>query len=386
VVLGVAAAVGLVILLRDSPDPPTAPAILTDLETGADLATGVTPDGEQPGQLAREAPSPVKPAPSLLAEAADLDAHGAIKNFKELNRYPTSSRRLTFDSADLLNPNRRYENRQALPDSEANADRQWEVLFTADRYFVRGLDPLRVSLELWREGREVVPRGVFMTASRLGAHDRVEIPVQKNGAGLSASLVAEEHWPGYVGQISVEARFSAAGLAEQTGSLPFYFTSLERVPAEFTGEFSDRLLNGDLVVDVGLRVDRAGSYRVEGNLFDLAGNPVAWAAFEGDLATGQQAPALKFYGLVFHDAGLSGPFLLQQVRGHRLRPGDSPHREDIADYPAEYHLASHYDFADFTTAEYDSPWKKRMLKFYKEALARGVKLTEPGMPVQTATE
>ena len=90
--------------------------------------------------------------------------------------------------------------------------------------------------------------------------------------------------------------------------------------------------------------------------------------------------------MVFHDAGLSGPFLLRQVRGHRLRRGDSPHREDIADYTAEYHLASHYDFADFTTAEYDSPWKKRMLKFYKEALARGVKFTEPGMPVQTATE
>ncbi len=338
---------------------------------------------EQPSTMS---PTWEDPAPLVAGDQQPNDQHGAIRRFKEINRYPSSSRRLTSDSTDLLNPNRRYEIRQPLPSLEANADLRWEVLLTADRYFVRGREPLQASLELWHDGRGVTPRGVVMMASRPGEEANVELSVQRTGAGISGSFVPGEHWPGYVGQVRVEARFSAAGLTEQTGSLPFYFTSIEQVPAEFTGKFSDRVSNGYLLVDVGMRVDREGSYRVEGNLFDLAGDPLAWAAFEDHLGAGQQDVTLKFYGLVLHDAGLAGPFVLQQVRGYRIRRGDSPHREDMADYQGEYHLAGNYDFADFTTADYDSPWEQRMLKFYGEALARGVQLTEPWVPGKGGTE
>lgn len=345
----------------------------------ADLETTQSPDPERGDQAAQSAPGRVV--------AGETITHGALRNFEKINRYPSSSRRLTADSADLLNPNSRYETRQLLPDSEANSDRKWEILFTADRYFVRGHDPVQLSLELWHEGRQVTPRRVVLTASRSGAAgdgNEVALPVKTGAGAATATFIPGDNWPTHVGQVRVEARFSADGLAEQTGSLPFYLTSLERLPAKFTGKFNDQVIDGNLVVDVGVRVDQPGRYRVEGNLFDLSGNPVAWAAFNGELGAGEQAPNLKFYGLVFHDAGLAGPFVLRQVRGHRLRPGDSPHREDMVDYPGDHPLDGRYEIADFTSTEYDSPWKQRMLRLYKDALARGVKLTEPGTLTQAA--
>lgn len=385
--MGAIAAVALLVLLFNrgrTADTPTPVAEVNTKSPRADKSA----EPEPPVELAA-APTLAPPSPDeqQANDPPARDGLGAIKHLQEINRYPSSSRRLTPHSADLLNPNGRHETRRLLPDSEANADRQWEVLFTADRYFVRGHDPVQVSLELWHEGREVTPRGVVLTANRAGAPDNtdsVALPVKKSAGTATATFIPGDRWPTHVGQIRVEARFSADGLAEQTGSLPFYLTSIERLPAEFTGEFSDQVIDGNLVVDVGVRVDQPGKYRVEGNLFDLYDNPVAWAAFNGDLGAGEQAPALKFYGLVFHDAGLAGPFVLRQIRGHRLRPGDSPHREDMADYPGYYPLDGHYEIADFTSAEYDSPWKQRMLKFYKEALARGVQLTEPGTLTRTA--
>ncbi|HIF62642.1 MAG: hypothetical protein ABGY28_07165 [bacterium] len=382
VLLVALAAVALLVLLLNREQPGDTPSPVADeiaKPTPADHGGRPEPPAEF-----KVVPGPAPPPAGDSAgsqQANDQQGHdqdGAVQDFKKLNRYPASSRRLTGDSADLLNPNSRYERRQLLADGEANADMSWEVLLTADRYFVRGREPLEVSLALWHENREVVPRRVVMTASRLDVDNTVSLSLQRDGSGWSAQLFPAQHWPGYVGELRVEATFSATGLAQQTGSLVFYFTSPGQLPGEFTGEFSDRLSAGDLLVDVGMRVDQQGRYRVEANLFDVAGKPVAWASFEDELRTGLQGVPLKFYGLVFHDAGATGPFVLRQLRGYRLRRGGSPHRQDMADYPGEYYLAGHYEPTDFTTAEYSSPWKKRMLEFYKEALARGVKLGQAG--------
>ncbi len=186
-----------------------------------------------------------------------------------------------------------------------------------------------------------------------------------------------DHWPGLVGQFRVTATFSAEGLREQTGFLAFYFTGEDRIPARFTGGFEDRLAGGDLVVDVGIDVDRAGPYHVEANLFDANERPFGWARFEGELGPGAQTVPLVFYGLVFHDAEASPPFVLRQVRGYRLRRGDSPHREDVPTFAGEYRTSDQYELANFRQEESDSPKKQRMLELYRDALARGVQLTQP---------
>lgn len=303
-----------------------------------------------------------------------------LRRYRELTRYPSSTRRITEDSFDLLNPGARHERRMPIPDQQNNPDHAWQVRFTADRYFVRDAQPALLSLELWHEGRARLPTSVEMIAEPIGdgaTGGAIPLDLATSGTGVQSTFVPNDHWPALVGQIRVTTIFTAEGLSQQTGSLDFYFTGADRIPARFTGEFADRPLRGDLVVEVGVDVDKPGRYRVEGNLADATGRPFGWARFDGDLAGGVQSLPLVFYGLVFHDAEATPPFTLQQVRGYRARRGDVPHREDMATYSGEYRTTSPYTIEDFRTEENDSPRKRRMIAMYQDALDRGVRLTTP---------
>jgi hypothetical protein len=347
------------------PSQPT-PAGATDPEPTPAVAAANTESDEA------ETEEPSEPDP--------FDSHPAIRHYKELTRYPASTRRLTEESFDLLNPNVRHERRRPLPDPEDNEDLAWEVRYTADRYFVHGDEPVLISLALWHEGEPVMPRDVTLVATPEvadGNGERVAIPVEPVGTELSAIFVPNDFWPSLVGQLRVTATFSAEGLQEQTGFLAFYFTGTDRIPARFTGDFGERLANGDLVIDVGIDVDVDGPYHVEGNLFDAGGRPFGWARFEGELAPGSRTVPLVFYGLLFHDANATAPFFLRQVRGYRIRRADAPHREDVPTFAGEYETSGRYELSSFREEENDSPKRQQMLELYRDALARGVRLTEP---------
>lgn len=235
-------------------------------------------------------------------------------------------------------------------------------------------------LALWHEGDPVIPTGAQMIAAQRGvsaSDDQVSLSVQRVDSELHATLSPNEHWPDYIGELEVTVSFGAPGLREQTGRLRFYFTGEERIPARFTGRFSDDTRHGDLAIEVGVRVDTEGTYRIEGNLFDRDDQPIAWAQAETALAAGEHDVALVFYGLAFHDAGAAAPFTLRQLRGYRMRRGDSPHREDIPPYEGEYETSARYSLSNFRSQEYESPHKQRMLERYRDAMERGVVLTEP---------
>ncbi len=314
------------------------------------------------------------------AAATGYEDHPSIRQFKAITRYPTSTRRLTTESTDLLNPNKRHEKRQPVPDARDNENRAWEVLHTSDRYFVWDAEAVTVSLALWHLGDPVIPTAVVMVAMPRGASsdgNRVALSTERVGSEIRASFVPNEHWPDYIGELEVTTTFRAPGLREQTGQLRFFFTGGNRIPARFTGQFSDDARAGDLAIEVGVEVTTAGTYRIEGNLFDRDGEPVAWAQGETELSPGARDVSLVFYGLAFHDAGAVAPYTLRQLRGYRLRRGDSPHREDVPSYDGEYETSARYSPADFRSEEYESPHKRRMLERYREAIERGVVLTEP---------
>lgn len=323
--------------------------------------------------------APIEEAEEESPEAG-YDDHPSIRQYRAITRYPTSTRRLTAESTDLLEPNKRHERRQPVPDARDNEDREWEVLHTADRYFVRGDEAVTVTLGLWHEGDPVVPTGVAMVAAPRGASgsaDSVTLSVERVGSEMQASFVPNDHWPEFIGELEVTTTFGAPGLREQTGQLRFYFTGEGGIPARFLGEFRDNGRNGDLAIDVGVNVTTAGTYRIEGNLFDRDDEPVAWAQAEAELTPGTNEVSLVFYGLAFHDASAVAPYTLRQLRGYRLRRGDSPHREDMPSYDGEYETSARYSLADFRSEEYESPHKRQMLERYRDAIERGVVLTEP---------
>lgn len=346
-------------------------------------ATSGAADMSSPDELvvlmeqASDPPSnPAAQAPPI----AELTSEKALEQFKQRTRYPATTRRIAADSHDLLNPGARYEQRRKLPGDKSDPDLDWDVLFTADRFFVRGKEPLLVSLQLWHEGEQVLPGQVTMLAETVTAKSRskaVRLVTQVDGSARTAVFTPNDHWPEYVGQVRVTAEFSAQGLEQQQGSLDFFFTAAKRIPAVFTGRIFDRLDDGDLLFDVEVDVKLPGTYRIDGSLIDSSGLPFGWARFEGQLSTGSALISLRYYGLLFHDAQATGPYTLRNLHGARLRPGDTPHKEDMPELMDDYTTTSVYALSRFRTDINNSPRRQRMIEMYEEAIRRGVKLTDP---------
>ena len=303
----------------------------------------------------------------------------ALDQYKELTRYPSSTRRLTADSHDLLNPGARHERRTHLPD-EDNPGAQWQVLFTADRYFVRDKEPVLISLQLWDGEEPVLPAPVSMHAQALDSKsdtNSIRLVPQTDGKSKTAVFRPNDYWPDFVGRIRVVSSFSATEMKTREATLDFYFTGAKKIPARFTGHVTDRLFGGDLFIDIGLEVIKSGLFRIEGNLFDAAGQPFGWARYEGELVKGQATASLQFYGLLFHDTEATGPYVLRGLRGYRLRPGDVPNREDMQEFAGEYMTTGSYALNSFRSTINDSPRRQRMIEMYEDAERRGVKLTKP---------
>ncbi|NNE06339.1 MAG: hypothetical protein HKN15_11510 [Xanthomonadales bacterium] len=347
--------------------PETQPGAQPETERVASQSSGVA---------VLEQPTP--PAPNAEPQEADTgETRSALEQYKERTRYPATTRRLSEDSFDLLNPGARHENRQALPGEDALG---WEVLYTADRFFVRGSEPVLVSLQLWHRGEAVLPAQVSLVANAEGGNGDaapVRLAVQTDGKAATAVFEPDRQWSGYVGKVRVRAQFSAEGLSSRSGELDFFFTGSERIPATFTGAFRDRLGDGDLLIDVGLDVKKEGVFRVEGNLFDANGQPFGWARFEGPLAPGASIATLRFYGLLFHDAQAQGPYTLRDLRGFLMQPGHVPDRADIPELAGGWQTEGHYPLEGFRSEENHSARRQRMIEMYEDAERRGVRLTRP---------
>lgn len=348
---------------------------VTNRQHGATEIVEATEEPENKTGIDRNTATPVDKLPQP-GESTNITA---LDQFKEHTRYPASTRRLTTDSHDLLNPGARYERRSKIYDDD-NPDMDWQVLFTADRYFVRDKEPILISLQLWNGDTPVMPIQVLMRAEPLNVETGkapLQLSLRTDGKSKTAVFIPNDHWPGYAGQVRISSEFSAPDLDPQSGSLDFFFTGTERIPARFTGRISDRLESGNLLFDVEVDVLKSGRFRIEGSLFDGNDQPFGWARYEGDFDKGKAMAILQFYGLLFHDAQAAGPYVLKGLRGHRLRPGNVPHREDMQEFAGDYVAKGSYALKNFRTDINDSSRRQRMIEMYEEAERRGVKLTNP---------
>jgi len=84
--------------------------------------------------------------------------------------------------------------------------------------------------------------------------------------------------------------------------------------ARLTGNFRDRVDNGDLVIEAEVSVQRAAEYRINGSLYSAAEQQqIAWAEAGDQLPTGTSWLPLKFHGLILREQHVNGPYLLRFV-------------------------------------------------------------------------
>jgi hypothetical protein len=186
----------------------------------------------------------------------------------------------------------------------------------------------------------------------------------------------------YWGTLTLKVRARIPGLQDEAQIIDSFFSS-PTAPARFTGQFSERLENGSLLIDVGVDVARECSYQIHGNLYSLDDNePTHWAAAEVILKPGAQVATLTFFGKVFHDGGYEGRFELRDLRGtcenipfpaswigdpskvrqiEQIPPNNEPVVLFMPYTNAKFATRS-YRLSEFSKEEWSSPDKERRLQ------------------------
>jgi hypothetical protein len=83
--------------------------------------------------------------------------------------------------------------------------------------------------------------------------------------------------------------------------------------ARLTGRYRDAVRNGNLVVSAEVEVKESGRFHLSGTLYSLTGEPIGTAQAASHLEPGRQWIRLSFYGLMFHDRKVTGPYRLGTV-------------------------------------------------------------------------
>jgi hypothetical protein len=80
--------------------------------------------------------------------------------------------------------------------------------------------------------------------------------------------------------------------------------------SRLTGRYRDRVDNGNIVVSAEIEVTRPGRFHLIGTLHTTEGEPIGTAQTAQELTVGKHWMDLSFYGLMFHDREVVGPYRL----------------------------------------------------------------------------
>lgn len=309
---------------------------------GGERASAAAPvSATRAASVARAAglPPPVAPHP-----------RGGLPGQSTGSVYPPTSRPLSSEQLELLQPNRRHET--VRPDDQGAGI---TYLFTADRYFVIGDETLTATLDVRRGGKPIPVTVTQAYAVVIDPSSRDPQPIALSFAP-SGSIFAAVFAPAGLGlarqsTIAVYIEFDH-GAGRQGAHLEFQYTPARGIPARFTGAFSDAIEAGSLVIRASVAIDTPGRYLIDCNLFDEADRPVAWTHFKGELAAGVHDAELMFFGKIIRDGNARGPFHIGQLRGARLAPGLDPALEQMPPFAGTYTTRA-YPTDAFSDAAYD---------------------------------
>lgn len=321
------------------------------------------------------APGPRRP----IAETPFADLPEPIRRFLESTPYPPTSGLLTATHEDLLHPNGRYERHRPIPDTLGDDPASvvtW--LFTADHWAYVGPDTVHAWLEVRRGGKPVAVDVVSASASREGAEGPVgsteTLTFVREGDRLVADLPLAR-FADHFGPITLAVRFEYERGRFHDDQLRIQSTPASHVPGQIV-EMSDRVSDGSLVLEIGADLSVGGFYRFDANVYDTAGQPVAFTMWKGELAAGRQRIPLQVWGKVLSDAGIPGPYTIGEIRGYRFLDGQYPDREMLPAIDAK-HTTSAWSPDVFTDAPHVDAHEIRMAELMVDDLEAGRPLLEP---------
>ena len=295
--------------------------------------------------------------------------------------YPPDSGRLD-QAGDIFESNPRFERFKRVPGSHGS-DPDITFLWTADAFRYTSDETVKARFEAKAGELPAQVRHLEAWAQAEGSDGSVGAPIgllfRSDGAARVAELDLSKHLEDHHGFVVLGVRYTVADVAEQQEQIRVFVTPEDLIPAAFTGTFRDNVSGGSLEIEVGVEVYEPGFYRFDANLYGAAGEPVAWAAFKGELSRSDGVVPLRFFGRVLHDLGFAGPYQLKQLRGYLFRDGLFPDRIHLRDYlPA--HTTRDFALTDFSEAEWDSEHRRHMVELMMQDEAAGIPVEMPTLP------
>lgn len=239
-------------------------------------------------------------------------ARETAREYREQARFPESSRALKPGDADPVKEKRTAtEQTQRGPEDRGPAlsVRAESVSFEVGRPIrlyatVEDGIALEVSGEIVGAAGDLVAtfayaddgRGIDKKAGDGVWSARVRMP-----EGLQPELAASY-------MVKVRSRLLDGDVRESVGGFLY-----SNPAAHLTGRYRDELREGSLVVSAEVDVTRAGRFHLAATLYSMAGEPVGTAQAAAELEPGRRWIELSFYGLMFHDRQVAGPFRLGTV-------------------------------------------------------------------------
>src|SRR6185369_5452671 len=121
--------------------------------------------------------------------------------------------------------------------------------------------------------------------------------------------------------------------------------------AHLTGRYRDALTDGHLVVEAEVAVEELCRFHLEATLAGADGTPIAWAQNALPLDAGTAWIPLTYWGLVFRERNVDGPYVLRTVA--LSTTGEMPNQKN--DVVTDAYTTRAYRAADFSDAAFNDP-------------------------------
>ncbi len=252
--------------------------------------------------------------PALAQIEAGKLARETAKEYRELARYPESSRAVKKGEVDPIRE-KRQATRQTRRGSDAN-DPTLAVWASKVSYEKGQMIDLYASLE--DRGKAVAALGEI-TGEIEDAEGRIlaQVTYRDDGQGAdvragdgvySARLVPAALTATASYMVRVQTRLADGDPLAAAGGFLYSDPS-----AHLTGRYRDVLRDGNLVIAAEVEVAELGRFHLAGTLYTMAGEPIGYAQAAAELEPGRQWIELSYYGLLFHDRQAAGPYRLGSV-------------------------------------------------------------------------
>ncbi len=132
--------------------------------------------------------------------------------------------------------------------------------------------------------------------------------------------------------------------------------------AHLTGQYRDAIVDGNLQIEAEVVVDEPGTYQLEGTLATEKAEMLGFARKIVSLEPGTTWIPLSFYGLMFHERNVDGPYTLFSVVLTDLSV-EPPQRSDVV--PAAL-TTKPYKVSEFSNVPFNDPDRLRKAAEYNE--------------------